>query len=61
MTDADRKENVSKVYCEKCDIVFDSKAKYEKHYDEHTGGVVSESCPLDIAVSKILSLFRKKN
>ena len=61
MADADRKENVSKVYCEKCNIVFDSRAEYEKHYDKHTGGVVCESCPLDTAVSKILSLFRKKD
>lgn len=61
MVDFDRKENISKVYCERCDVVFDSRVEYEKHYDKHTGGVVYESCPLDTAVSKILGLFKKKN
>ena len=63
MADSDRKENVSKVYCEKCNIVFDSRADYEKHYNKHDGsssGIVYEACPLDTAVSKILGLFKKK-
>jgi len=52
------KKNVTKVYCDKCDSIFDSKEKYEAHYQNHSSGVNCESCPLDVAIQKILSIFR---
>ena len=60
MEDSTKKERVSKVYCEKCDSVFDSQQKYDEHYSKHSSGVSCESCPLDMAVEKILSLFKKR-
>lgn len=56
---------VSKVYCERCDAVFSSRAEYERHLDRHAAGGAGagggcEECPLDTAVSKFLGLFRKR-
>ena len=55
-----KKEKVSKIYCEKCDTLFHSRKKYDDHYSKHDSGVYCESCPLDVAVDKILGLFRRK-
>lgn len=52
------KKNVNKIYCEKCDSVFGSRDKFEKHFEKHS--VVScESCPLDVFVDKITKFFRR--
>lgn len=50
----------AKVYCERCDAVFPSRAEYERHLDRHSGGAAAgcEECPLDTAVSRFLGLFR---
>ncbi len=29
------KNNVTKVYCTRCDLVFESRAKFEKHLEKH--------------------------
>ena len=60
MKDSKNKDNISKIYCEKCDTVFDSKKKYEAHSFKHSSGVSCESCPLDIAVEKIVNLFKRR-
>lgn len=52
------KKTASKIYCDKCDTVFDSKKKFEEH--QHNSQVSSESCPLDSAVQKFANLFRRK-
>ncbi len=52
----DEGENATKVYCEKCDSVFGSKAEYERHFDSHT---VCESCPIDTVIGRIVGFFRK--
>ena len=56
MSDSERK-NVNKIYCEKCNDVFESREKFDKHFKKHSS--VSESCPLDVAVDKIAKLFRR--
>lgn len=53
------KSNVNKIYCEKCDSVFDSREKFEKHIEKHSA-VSCESCPLDMAVQKFVNLFKRK-
>ncbi len=53
------KANISKIYCEKCDEVFNSKQKYDDHYSKHTSGVSCESCPIDSVLGKIIGLFKK--
>lgn len=52
------KKNVNKIYCEKCDSVFESREKFEKHFEKHSS-VSCESCPLDVFVDKITKLFRR--
>ena len=54
------KNNVTKVYCEKCDLVFDSREKFEEHFDRHSSNVSCEVCPIDTALSKFANLFRRK-
>jgi len=53
--------NISKVYCEKCDLVFESREKFEKHLDTHSSNVACEICPIDTAVAKFLNLFKRKS
>ena len=60
MKDINKKDDVSKIYCEKCDSVFESKKKYEAHYSKHSSSVSCDSCPIDIAVEKIVNLFKRR-
>jgi hypothetical protein len=43
MDKSSTRENVSKIYCEKCDKIFNSREKYDVHYSEHSSGVSCES------------------
>ncbi|MDH3736894.1 MAG: hypothetical protein OEQ94_07730 [Nitrosopumilus sp.] len=54
------KNNVIKVYCEQCDLVFDSREKFEKHFDRHSLNTC-ETCPIDTAIEKFVSLFKGKH
>jgi len=53
--------NVRKVYCTRCDTVFDSRKLFETHLIKHSSTVLCEICPIDIAISKFVNLFRKKS
>ena len=53
------RNNVSKVYCQKCDLVFDSREKYEKHLEKHSQSVSCEVCPIDTAIAKFVNLFKR--
>lgn len=51
----------TKIYCERCDSIFDSRAKFEKHFDSiHLSNVSCESCPIDAFFSKLAGFFKKK-
>jgi len=50
-----------KVYCQKCDLIFDSREKFEKHLDTHSSNIACEICPIDTAVAKFLNLFKRKS
>ena len=56
-----RKNNVTKVYCSKCDLVFESRGKFENHIDSHYSNVACEICPVDTAIAKFVNLFRRKS
>ena len=56
MVDPSENREVSKVYCERCDVLFDSRKKYERHLDGHSGRSC-ESCPLDTAVQRLARLL----
>ena len=53
------KNNVSKVYCEKCDLVFDSREKFEIHLQSHSQSVSYETCPIDTVIAKFVNLFKR--
>jgi len=55
------KNKVTKVYCSKCDLIFENRAKFEKHLDAHYSNVVCEACPVDTAIAKFMNLFRRKS
>lgn len=54
------KNNVSKVYCTRCDLIFDSRKAFEKHSVKHSYTALCETCPVDIAISKFVNLFKRK-
>jgi len=55
------KNNIKKVYCTRCDSIFDSREKFEKHFDKHSSTIYSEVCPIDTAISKLTGLFKRKS
>ena len=55
------RKNVTKVYCEKCDLVFESREKFENHFDSHSSSVACEVCPIDTVIEKFVNLFRRKS
>ncbi len=55
------KNNVTKVYCTKCDLIFESREKFEKHLDSHSSKVVCEVCPIDTAIAKFLNIFKRNS
>ena len=55
------KNNITKVYCTKCDLIFDSRKTFEKHLTKHSSNVLYEACPIDIIVSKFVNLFKRKS
>ena len=55
------KSNVVKVYCEKCDLIFESREKFENHFDSHSSNIACEICPIDTAIAKFVNLFKRKS
>jgi len=55
------KNNVTKVYCVKCDLIFESREKFEKHFDRHSSNVTCEVCPIDTVVSKFVNMFKRRS
>jgi hypothetical protein len=54
------KNNVFKIYCEKCDLVLESREKFDKHLESHSSSVACEVCPIDTAIAKFVNLFKRK-
>ncbi len=59
MDKSSEKANISKIYCEKCNQIFNSKQQYDKHYSRHSLDSSSQSCPIDTVLGKIFGLFKK--
>lgn len=55
------KTNVTKVYCERCDLIFETREKFEKHFERHSSNVICEVCPIDTAISKFVNMFKRKS
>ena len=48
-----------KVYCEKCDSLFDSREKFDKHVASAHDQTGCDVCVIDAALSKITGFFKK--
>lgn len=59
--DKNLRKNINKVYCERCDLVFESREKFENHFDNHSSSIPCEVCPIDTVIEKFLNLFRRKS
>ena len=55
------KNNVSKIYCEKCDLIFKSRVKFDAHFVSHSSGIPCEVCPIDTVIAKFVNLFKRKS
>ncbi|HUT06261.1 MAG TPA: hypothetical protein VMW74_06195 [Nitrosopumilaceae archaeon] len=55
------KYNVTKVYCSKCDLIFNSREKFENHFAGHSTSITCETCPVDTVIGKFVNLFRRKS
>lgn len=48
-----------KVYCDRCDSVFESRVEFDRHASRHIYGVMQEVCPIDTALSKLAGALRR--
>ena len=42
--------NNGKIYCEKCDLVLNSREKFLKHLQTHSSTIPCDVCPIDNAI-----------
>ena len=54
------KNRLAKVYCPGCGLVFDSREEFDRHLPGHSSPAGCEACPIDTAIAKLISLFRRK-
>ena len=52
--------NNGKIYCEKCDLILNSREKFLKHLDTHSSTIPCDVCPIDTIISKFLNIFKRK-
>ena len=55
------KNNVTKIYCAPCDLVFDSRKTFDKHLIKHSSNTLTETCPIDTAITKLLNILKRKS
>ena len=53
--------NNLKVYCEKCDLILNSRDKFLKHLETHSSTIPCDVCPIDAVIDKFVNIFRKKS
>ncbi len=52
--------NNAKIYCEKCDLILNSREKFLKHLETHSSTIPCDVCPIDTVIDKFVNLFKKK-
>ena len=52
--------NKTKIYCEKCDLILNSREKFLKHLDTHSSTIPCDVCPIDTIIGKFLNIFKRK-
>ena len=55
------KNKITKVYCSRCDCIFESRKEFEQHFEKHNSGISCETCPIDDVISKLTKLFKRKS
>ena len=55
------RKNVTKIYCEKCDLIFTSRNEFDKHFVRHSSNITCETCPVDTVIEKFVNLFRRNH
>ncbi|MDA8720815.1 hypothetical protein N9M35_03200 [Nitrosopumilus sp.] len=53
--------NNTKIYCEKCDLILNSREKFLKHLETHSFTIPCDVCPIDTVIDKFVNLFKKKS
>ena len=53
--------NDGKIYCEKCDLILNSREKFLKHLGTHSSIIPCDVCPIDTVIDKFVNLFKKKS
>jgi hypothetical protein len=53
--------NTPKIYCEKCDLILNSREKFLKHLDAHSSIIPCDVCPIDTIIGKFVNMFRRKS
>ena len=51
----------SKIYCEKCDLILNSRKTFLKHLDTHSSTIPCDVCPIDTVVEKLINFFTRKS
>ena len=51
--------NATKVYCEKCDLILNSREKFLKHLETHSSTIPCDVCPIDTVIEKFVNLLRR--
>ena len=52
--------NNTKIYCEKCDLILNSREKFLKHLATNSSTIPCDVCPIDTVIDKFVNLFKKK-
>ena len=53
--------NKTKIYCEKCDLILNSREIFLKHLDTHSSTIPCDVCPIDTIIDKFLNIFKRKS
>jgi hypothetical protein len=53
--------NNSKIYCERYNLILESREKFNKHLSTHSSTISCDVCPIDIIIDKFVNVFRKKS
>ena len=53
--------NRTKIYCEKCDLILNSRENFLKHLDTHSSTIPCDTCPIDTIIDKFVNMFRRKS
>ena len=49
----------AKVYCEKCDLILNSREKFLKHLETHSSTIPCDVCPIDTIIEKFTNFVKR--